>query len=304
MKKYPQILILIGAPGSGKSTFAKYFIRTEECWMRLCRDDFRAMNFENEQMSLYEENLLTEMMDAVAETLLRKGYNVLMDATHCRAEYLNHYIEKFNTFADISFKLFDIDINELITRCDKRYETSGKFIAAGVIKRFVKDLNKLKKTFDFSPRPAQKNNIELAQQDENLPKAIICDLDGTLALMHNRDPYDASNSDEDKLNVPVAHILKNFAAQDYRILLVSGREEKFREPTLRFLEKHAIPYQRLFMRKSGDYRKDAIVKREIFDAEIAGNYFVELALDDRNQVVDMWRKDLKLNCFQVNYGDF
>jgi len=27
-------------------------------------------------------------------------------------------------------------------------------------------------------------------------------------------------------------------------------------------------------------------------------------LDDRNQVVDMWRRELALPCFQVNYGDF
>lgn len=27
-------------------------------------------------------------------------------------------------------------------------------------------------------------------------------------------------------------------------------------------------------------------------------------IDDRNQVVDMWRKDLGLCCLQVDYGDF
>jgi hypothetical protein len=58
------------------------------------------------------------------------------------------------------------------------------------------------------------------------------------------------------------------------------------------------------MRKAKDYRKDAIIKREIFDREISGKYRIEFVLDDRDQVVDMWRKDLKLNCFQVNYGNF
>ena len=32
-------------------------------------------------------------------------------------------------------------------------------------------------------------------------------------------------------------------------------------------------------------------------------YFVEFVLDDRNQVVDLWRKDLNLPCLQVNYGN-
>jgi hydroxymethylpyrimidine pyrophosphatase-like HAD family hydrolase len=144
----------------------------------------------------------------------------------------------------------------------------------------------------------------VVKQDKNLPKAIICNLDGTLALSGNRNPYNASESDKDELNEPVASVLKTFAAKGYTILLVSGREETFREPTVRFLEKFAVSYHQLWMRKAKDFRKDSIIKKELFDAEIAGNYFVEFVLDDRDQVVEMWRKELKLNCFQVNYGNF
>jgi hypothetical protein len=43
---------------------------------------------------------------------------------------------------------------------------------------------------------------------------------------------------------------------------------------------------------------------EIYFEHINDQFYVEFVLDDRNQVVDTWRKDLKLNCFQVNYGDF
>jgi len=58
------------------------------------------------------------------------------------------------------------------------------------------------------------------------------------------------------------------------------------------------------MRKANDFRKEAIIRRELFDAEIAGKYFIEFVLDCLNQVVDMWRKELHLPCFQVNYGNF
>ena len=60
----------------------------------------------------------------------------------------------------------------------------------------------------------------------------------------------------------------------------------------------------LEMRREKDGRQDAIVKRELFDTHILGKYYVEFVLDDRNQVVDLWRNDLGLTCFQVNYGDF
>ncbi|MDR1896148.1 MAG: AAA family ATPase, partial [Prevotellaceae bacterium] len=265
MNKNPQILLLIGAPGSGKSTLAKYLMRTEENWMRLSRDDFRMMNFSDSLLSNHKEMLISDMLDTAVETLLRKKCNVLLDATHCRAEYLNHYIEKFNTMADISFKLFECDIDELTARCEKRYAETGRYVPLNVIKRFVNDLENLKKTFDFSPRPLVQSVCVAKQQDASLPKAIICDLDGTLALIGNRDPYNASQSDKDHLNESVACVLKTFAANGYNILLLSGREEIFREPTLRFLTKFAVPYHQLWMRKAKDFRKDAVIKREIFD---------------------------------------
>ncbi len=304
MPKNLQILILVGAPGSGKSTFARYFIRTEENWMRLCRDDFRTMHFANGNLPHHEEYLIAEMIDAAIEALLLKRSNVLLDATHCRKEYIDHYIERFNHLADISFKVFDVDAAVLAERCATRFPNTGKLITAHVQKKYIEELEALKKEFDFAPRPKVDFRAPTAIQDTSLPKAIICDLDGTLALMHGRDPFDASHCDEDELNESVASVLRNFTNSGYQILLVSGREDCYRQPTIRFLEKHAIPYHQLWMRKTKDFRKDAIIKKEIFDAEIAGKYYIEFVLDDRNQIVEMWRKELHLPCFQVNYGNF
>ncbi|MEB3173721.1 MAG: polynucleotide kinase, partial [Cyanobacteriota bacterium] len=130
------------------------------------------------------------------------------------------------------------------------------------------------------------------------PSAIICDLDGTLCLLKGRNPYDASHCDEDDLNPVVASLLVG-----RRVLLVSGREEKYREPTLRFLAKHQIKYEHLWMRATGDLRKDAVIKREIFERRIRNQYNIEFVLDDRNQVVELWRS-LGLVCLQVAEGDF
>jgi len=138
------------------------------------------------------------------------------------------------------------------------------------------------------------------------PKVVICDLDGTLSLFekvdksqpHYRNPYDASTCDNDLLNEIVAEII-----DDYFVILVSGREDKYKAPTLRFLEKHNIRYENLYMRKSGDNRKDSIVKKEIYEEFIKPNYKVKFVLDDRNQVVEMWRS-LGLTVLQVADGNF
>jgi len=304
MAKNAQILILVGAPGSGKSTFARYFLRTEENWMRLCRDDFRAMHFASGNLSHHEERLIAEMIDSAIETLLLRRSNVLLDATHCRREYIDHYIGRFNHLADISFKLFDVDAVTLAERCEKRFQSTGKLISISTQRKFIEELEVLKKEFDFAPRPKITAHQPGAVQDAGLPKAIICDLDGTLALMRDRDPYDATHCDEDALNEPVANVLRTFYNNGYQILLVSGREERFNQPTVRFLGKYNVSYHQLWMRKNKDFRKDVIIKREIFDAEIAGKYYIEFVFDDRNQVIEMWRKELCLPCFQVNYGNF
>ena len=137
-----------------------------------------------------------------------------------------------------------------------------------------------------------------------MQRAIICDLDGTLAILGKRSPYDYQKVNRDRLNEPVALVVRAMSSQGYAILLFTGREISSEEKTKAWLARHAIPYSALIMRAVGDYRKDAVVKREMYQRAVEGVYDVAFVLDDRDQVVDMWRKDLKLPCFQVNYGAF
>ena len=60
----------------------------------------------------------------------------------------------------------------------------------------------------------------------------------------------------------------------------------------------------LTMRAAGDYRKDDEVKRDMFKEHVEENYFIHYVLDDRQQVVDMWRNGLQVQCFQVADGNF
>ena len=150
-----------------------------------------------------------------------------------------------------------------------------------------------------------------------MKKAIICDLDGTLALKHDgRSWYDASTSDLDNPNEPVLALLRfvqeaNWhglnTEQDCQIIFLSGRQEKDREPTEKFLEKHRLNRYPLFMRTTDDFRNDTIIKKELYEENIKGNYEILFVLDDRNSekcpVVDMWR-ELGLACFQVADGNF
>ncbi len=141
--------------------------------------------------------------------------------------------------------------------------------------------------------------------NQSLPKAIVCDLDGTLALL-NREPYDASNAEEDALNNPIANILEVYSNQKQfpiDIILLSGRNERYRPQTERWLKKHGITYKALYLRADDDFRRDTVYKKEVYEKHIKGKYDVLFVLEDRDQVVAMWREE-GLTCLQVDYGDF
>jgi hypothetical protein len=150
---------------------------------------------------------------------------------------------------------------------------------------------------------------------------IVCDLDGTLANCEHRvhhvrskpknwDAFYAGVKD-DTVNHAVHEVLINMCGwrmhQEYRqvnAIFCTGRPERCRSDTEAWLmdNTEAPSDFILLMRKDGDFRADHIVKQEILDTHIDKER-VLFVLDDRQQVVDMWRRN-GITCFQVAAGDF
>lgn len=138
----------------------------------------------------------------------------------------------------------------------------------------------------------------------NKPKAILVDIDGTLAHMNGkRGAFDWKNVGVDDLDAHVAEAVEVFRNAGYIIVVMSGRDSRCMPETLKWLNDKGVKFHHLFMRAAHDYRKDSIVKRELFDRHVADNWDVRFVLDDRDQVVDMWR-EMGLKCFQVERGNF
>ena len=146
-------------------------------------------------------------------------------------------------------------------------------------------------------------------------KIVIFDLDGTLALIDKRRAistkdngkmdwakfFDPDMVDLDDPNTPVITMAKLLSSQ-YRIWILSGRSDVTRDATLDWLRKHDVPFDHLQMRPQNLlFMPDNDLKQSWLDA--IGKDNVAMVFDDRNQVVDMWRKN-GLTCFQVADGDF
>ncbi|OGW10302.1 MAG: hypothetical protein A2W75_02735 [Nitrospinae bacterium RIFCSPLOWO2_12_39_15] len=144
-----------------------------------------------------------------------------------------------------------------------------------------------------------------------MKQAIIVDLDGTLANCDHRrhfveqKPKDwnkfYAGIEKDTVNKWCKTLLQKF--HDTFIIIVSGRPDNYRDITLNWLEAQSIFYDKIFMRKSGDYRTDYIVKKELYEEHIKGEYEVIIVIDDRKQVVNMWRKE-GLVCLQCAEGEY
>lgn len=280
----PKLLLLKGLPASGKSTHAKELVA--KGWKRVNKDDLRAM-IDSGKHSKPNEKAILYIEFHIASYFLANGYNVVVDDTNFayEKEWRN---EALAHGAEFESKFFDVPVMECIERDAKRGEKSvGAKVIMGMYNRYLKPVH---------------------QENRTLQPAFIFDIDGTLAKMDGRSPYDYTKVSTDKVNENVGivyGVLQEFRLADnrFKMIVMSGRDSSCKEDTIAWLTKHDIKPDVLLMRGKDDVRKDSIVKKELYDKHVKEKYNVIGVFDDRNQVVDMWR-GLGLTVFQVDYGFF
>lgn len=281
-----KLLMLKGLPGSGKSTWAKNFLAQNPKWVRVNKDSLRDMMGGYSQQ---KEKLVLALRNSFISNAFERGLSVVVDDTNfapAHEETLRHIAELFKVDFEIQF--FDVPVKECIANDLKRQNSVGEKVIRRMWSQYL------------APK------VEKPAYDPNLPDAIICDLDGTLAIHNGRSPYDTDKCDTDEFNEVVYNLLaaKHFES-GHEIIFVSGREDTYKEKTVVWLRRRfSKSYTDLiYMRPAGDKREDSIVKQELYETYIKGKYNVEFVLDDRNRVVEMWRRN-GLTCLQVAEGDF
>jgi predicted kinase len=296
-----RLLITRGLPASGKTTFAR---KLQPGVVRVNRDDLRRMLHGQRLFTQWAEGQVTRVQRASVEALLRARADVIVDDTNLRTKTVREWAELAARF-DATFEVHDftdVPLDECLRRDAGRPEDErvGEDPIRRMHERYLAGRN--------LPLPVPYVDVGgpgvVYSPAGDLPEAVLVDIDGTVALMNGRSPYDMTRVGEDLPNPAVIAAVRAMHAAGHAIVFCSGRDDSCRAETEAWLDEFVgVPYEALFMRAEGDSRKDAIVKREIFDNEIRDRWKVVGVFDDRQQVVRMWRA-LGLTVFQVAEGDF
>lgn len=299
MEKKLEVIINIGCPASGKSTFTTEFLKKNPGWVKVSRDDFRYMLKGVGFCEPKIEKMITHMHNQAIVTALANKLNVIVDNTHLKVSSISEIINLVKEYASVKYMVFDVPKKTLLERDALRERKVGK----DVIEKMWKQWLILKDSFDFQPVPCDKTrNYIIPNFNSKLPNAIIFDIDGTLALMGKRSPFDWDKVDRDNLNQIVSEQIAFHKSLGRKIIIVSGRDESCRKITEDWFKFYDVEFDLFFMRPKDNYEKDTVIKKRIYENDIKPFYNVLAVYDDRRQVLDMWFKE-GIFTFNVNQGE-
>lgn len=303
------LIVTRGLPGCGKTTQARDWVAADRAHRsRVNRDDLRNMVDEGVFIKGVTEGRIQQARDSLIFGLLKRGQDVICDDTNLPLRTVRD-LRKLATRAGASFEVWDltnVPLDVCLERDAARWDKNpvGEPVIRDMYNRFIKGRQY---PLDVPEESAEAlSDIEPYVPVAGTPKALMVDLDGTVALMGTRDPFDETRVHEDRPDPAVVETIRLFVAAGYWIVFCSGRTAGCYEATSAWLEEHVMQgsynYE-LHMRSVGDTRKDWQVKLELFNEHIRLFFDVLFVLDDRDQVVELWRK-LGLKCFQVAEGNF
>ena len=307
----PKIKILVGCPGSGKSTYATNMIENDgdhgAATVRVSQDDQGKTG----HMEIFER-------------ALNNRQDIIVDRMNFDKAQRNRYLDPAKKAGyETKIVVFHVPLQTCLDRANARENHPT-----------IKDSATASKAINFFFSAYERVSDDEADVVERKGwvgeqglQAVICDLDGTLCNVEHRRhfvrppegvkknwPAFFAGIKDDTVNVACAKLLEGMAWAGYQIVYCSGRGDNERKATVEWLERFKLdkfadgattfqPKAPLYMRGRHDSRRDDIVKEIILDFEILTRYKPVFMIDDRDQVVAMWRKR-GFTCLQIDYGDF
>lgn len=292
MKAY----ITIGLPASGKTTWAKEFCDTNSI-TRVNNDEIRNplyLQQGHRNWSRKLESTVRSTRERMISDLAIAGTDVVIDNTHLNPKTMT---ETISFCEGLGYVVELVDFRHVsLEECLRRDALREGHTQVG--EKVILDMfNKFLKTPADRDLPAWvPSNLP-----DCIPDCIIVDIDGTLAKMKDRGPYEETKVYQDDVR---KHVLFTILCMmnsnpELKVFVFSGRSEKALNPTVKWLNDKCglgvVNHKNsdlifdneieLHMRKEGDRRRDSIIKKELFDLYVKERYNVIVVFDDRPQVI-------------------
>lgn len=308
------LYIFRGLPGCGKSTRAREMQR--DIGGRVVeRDEIRFMLYG--RYTDCDEKLVTNVQHRLIDEGLRMGENVFVSDMNLRNQYVQAlYSLAWKNKQDVCVvDMTNVPLEDCLARNSAlERRVKGKEVPEEVItsnyRKFIKG-KPYPLPFQFTGAKLPEKRYEKYEPDLSLPEAVIFDVDGTLARMVARGPFDEHLVHTDEGIEPVLDMAYAAYKTGKVLIFMSGRTDGCKPATLQWLIEQ-MPWLtnfdcefHLFMRRTVEDRgrPDDDVKYDLFNEHVAPHFHVVYTVDDRNKVVKMWR-EIGLTCAQVAEGDF
>lgn len=284
-----RMIILVGPPGSGKSTLAKQY--EAEGFVRVSQDDQGV-----DHMHVFD-------MAAI------DGKDIVVDRMNFNVEQRKRYI---NRGKDFGYETSIVVIHQPRKVCFERAVARKDHPTIKDEKAANSALNTFFSKYE-RPQQGEADYLSFLYPAGAKPDAVICDLDGTLCNIDHRLHFVKREGkkdwksffdglEKDQVNTPVG-VTVDELRKVLTVVFASGRPDDYQRKTSAWLVENGFRPEHLYMRCRGDHRPDYVAKEIILDFEILTRFKPLFFLDDRDQVVDLWRRRGYV-CFQVAKGDF
>jgi predicted kinase len=131
----PSLILLVGIPGSGKTTYAEKYIEENPNTVHLSSDKIRAELWGNEATQ-GDNNKVFSLMQSRAIDALNNGQSVVYDATNITRKDRSYIISICPKFVKIEAHVIFAPIETCIERDAARERTVGKEVIDRMLKRF------------------------------------------------------------------------------------------------------------------------------------------------------------------------
>lgn len=302
-----ELILLVGPAGSGKTTYRKAAQRNDP-GLRVVNQDSQGKDGHWNEFQLG----------------LLNGENIIIDRMNFNRQQRSRFLDEAKLH-DYTTKIVVLHENQK-TCLERMLKRQGH----ETIKDEKNARAALHTFFTKYERPTadEADEVVFVYPEGEKPSAVLCDLDGTLCNIDHRLHFVQGEGRKDwknfLYNIPGDSVnewcrtilsgLVNHPYNDTQIVYCSGRGSEYRGQTKEWLIEHNCwnycvdtttddRGSHLYMRERGDHRTDYIVKEIILDFEILTRFKPLFAIDDRKQVVDMWRRR-GIVCLQCAEGDF